>query len=105
MKKILIKLLLGRRDNYFDVVRIGDRKMILRIEEYISAEQMIRSSRKETTAGTVVTSESINGLSNIGIANEFYKLVEDKKIQDIKEIGWYIETIALNRKVIQKQEA
>lgn len=108
MRKILIMFLLARKKSCFEIVRIGGRNISIQIEEYIPANEILekyetivgknKSGTKETTAATVVTRESINGLSNIQIANEFYKLVDDKSLDVIMEIGKYIEIIAVNRK-------
>lgn len=102
MKKILIRILLGRRDNYFDVVRIGDRKMILHIEEYISAEQMIRSSRKETISRTVEDGGNSNfelkGISTEELINELSSRSGVKKIS----VGLY-QPYELKRKYYRER--
>lgn len=41
MRKILIKLLLGRKKSCIDVVRIKGRNMIIQIEEYIPANEVL----------------------------------------------------------------
>ncbi|KAF6636536.1 hypothetical protein H6F38_04665 [Paenibacillus sp. EKM208P] len=58
----------------------------------------MNEQQKETTAVTVVTKESLNGLSNIEAAYKFYQLIENKDFQTIMEIGNYIKIIAINRK-------
>ncbi|MEK3947310.1 hypothetical protein MHB46_02310 [Paenibacillus sp. FSL H7-0703] len=60
--------------------------------------------QKETTAATVVSKESLNGLDNFQIAAELYRLIENRSLSELREIARYIEIIAVNKKEWQQED-